>query len=51
MPSAKLALFISNPRRIIPAEKPPIKAAKAPLEFILLQKSPSRNTAAIGGAI
>ena len=47
----KFVLFISRAKRSIPAENPPINAARAPLELILFQKIPRRKTAAIGGAI
>ena len=47
----RFALFISRAKRNIPAENPPINAARAPLELILFQKIPRRKTAAIGGAI
>ena len=47
----KFDLFISRAKRSIPAENPPINAARAPLELILFQKIPRRKTAAIGGAM
>ena len=47
----KFDLFISRAKRSMPAENPPINAARAPFELILLQNNPSKNTAAIGGAM